>query len=328
MSADELHVVLGATGGVGRALTAELAAQGRRVRAVSRHVDAAVGVDAHEADVTDPAALAVALRGADVVHHAAQPAYTRWPQEFPAMTRTIARAAAQVGARLVVVDNLYGYGPVPGGYGPGTAVGPMTEHTPQTATGRKGAVRAAMAAELLALHSAGRLQVTLARLADYHGPHGTNSLLGQQVFAAALADKPVTWLGSADHPHSVAYLPDVARALVVLADQPGAFGAAWHLPHAPAVTPRTLVRLIQQAAGVEHRIRVLPAWLPRVAGVVVPMARELAELAYQVQAPFVADDRGFQVAFGPLETTPHSAALAATLDWYRQRRPAQAPALG
>ena len=321
MSDERLHVVLGATGGVGRALVAELAAQGRPVRAVSRSARSVpAGAEAFPADITDRTALARAVRGATVVHHAAQPPYTRWPQEFPAMTRAVTDAAAVVGAHLVVVDNLYGYGPVAGGYGPGTPAGPMTERTPLRATGRKGAVRAAMATELLAAHAAGRLPVALARFGDYHGPHGTGSLLGEQLFDAVLAGKPVTWLGSADHPHSVAYLPDIARALVVLADAPHAFGRAWHLPHAPAATPRELVRIVQLAAGQQHRMRVLPAVVVRAAGLVVPMARELAELAYQVQAPFVADDSAFGALVGDVPVTPHEQALAATLAWFAGRR--------
>lgn len=278
------------------------------------------GAEPFAADVTDPDALRAATTGATVVYHAAQPAYTRWPQEFPTMTRRVVDAAAAAGATLVMVDNLYLYGPVPGGYGPGTPAGPLTEQTPVTATGRKGAVRAAMAAELAAAHRSGRLPVAVARLADYYGPGGLSSAVGAQLFESALAGKPATWLGSADHPHSLTYLPDAARALATLGTEPAAAGHVFHVPNAAAVTPREFVRLVHAAAGAPHRLRVVPAWLVRAAGVAVPLARELAELGYQVRQPFVADHGAFETAFGPFGATTHDVAVAETLHWFADRR--------
>jgi nucleoside-diphosphate-sugar epimerase len=317
----DVHAVLGATGGVGAALTAELVRRGHAVRAVSRSGRSAVpGADPVAADLTDPAALAAALEGAAVVHHAAQPAYTRWPEEFPAMTRRVVDATAAAGARLVVVDNLYMYGPVPGGYGPGTPHGPLIEGTPERATGRKGAVRAAMSRDLLQAHRSGRLSVTIGRLADYHGPGGLNSSVGERLFAGALAGRPAQWLGGLDHPHSFTYLPDAARALATLADQPdAASGRVWHLPVAPPVTPRDFIRLVNEAAGVPDRVRVVPAWVVAAAGRVIPIARELAELAYQVDRPFVVDDSRYRAEFGDVEPTPHADAVGATLAWFTER---------
>jgi len=74
--ADGMQVVLGAGGGTGRAIVDELAAQGRRVRAVSRHdiADLPAGVEQVRADLMDPASAGTAIAGASVVYHAAQPA--------------------------------------------------------------------------------------------------------------------------------------------------------------------------------------------------------------------------------------------------------------
>ncbi len=321
----ESHVVLGATGGVGSHLVATLVRRGHRVRAISRN-GRTLDPDAEPwaADVNDPVSLTQALKGADVVHHAAQPPYTRWPEQFPAMTNAVVQATVAAGARLVVVDNRYRYGPVPGGYGRGTATGSLTETTPMRATGRKGATRAAMARSLAAHHAAGRLSVTVGRLADYYGPGGLNSSVGSSLFEGALAGRPALWLGSADHLHSFTYLPDAAHALVTLAEQPAlAEGSVWHLPVAPAVTPRQLVGLVHRAAQSQDRLRVLPALLLRGAGAVVPIARELAELAYQVDRPFVVDDTAYRTVFGDVEPTPHEVAIEQTLAWFdnRRRRP-------
>ncbi|MDQ4000704.1 MAG: NAD(P)H-binding protein [Actinomycetota bacterium] len=73
---NEVHVVLGATGGIGSALIEELARRGHRVRAVSRSGSAPAGaesVEAFRADVSKPEAARAVCSGASVVYHAAQP---------------------------------------------------------------------------------------------------------------------------------------------------------------------------------------------------------------------------------------------------------------
>ncbi len=118
-----VHVVLGAGGGIGGALVRTLVDHGIPVRAVSRTGDVAVpvGVERAAADVRDAARLEDVLAGAGVVYHAAQPRYSRWAAEFPAMTAAIADATTRSAAKLVLADNLYMYGPVEG---------PLTETSP------------------------------------------------------------------------------------------------------------------------------------------------------------------------------------------------------
>jgi hypothetical protein len=45
----------------------------------------------------------------------------------------------------------------------------------------------------------------------------------------------------------------------------------------------------------------------------------LNETLYQFEQPFVSDASKFRAAFGPVEPTPHRAALSRTVDWYRHR---------
>ncbi len=175
---DQLHVVLGATGGAGGALVQELAGRGHRVRAVSRKpaADLPEGVEQLAADAADPVQTRTACQGATVVYHCVQPPYQRWAAEFPALTQSIAEAAAGAGARLVYADNPYTYGPVHG---------PLTEDLPALATTKKGRIRTLMAERLLAAHRSGTLQVAIARSSDYYGPGGANSFVGDILFGAA-----------------------------------------------------------------------------------------------------------------------------------------------
>ena len=94
------------------------------------------------------------------------------------MLHRVLDAVEQVGAKLVMVDNLYAYGPSPE---------PLTEATPQHARDRKGAVRRAMTEALLEAHRTGRVRVTIGRASDYLGPRADNSSI--TVLADAFRDQ-------------------------------------------------------------------------------------------------------------------------------------------
>jgi nucleoside-diphosphate-sugar epimerase len=302
-------VVLGAGGAIGSHVVDALVARGTPVRAVTRTpVPDRPGVEAATADLRDPARLREALAGATAVVHAAQPAYTRWAQEFPSLTAAIADAAGAAGARLVLADNLYCYGPVDR---------PLTEDLPAAATDTKGQVRARMAEDLLHRHDRGELEVVIGRVSDYYGPRGVNSVAGATLFGPAIAGQTIRMIGSPDQPHTWHYLPDVGRALALLAAAPEASGQVWHLPAAPPMTQRELATAVAHAAGREPRISALPGPLHRLLALGHPMLRELWGTRYQLTAPFVVDDSRFRTHFPGVEPTPHADAIAATVAWFR-----------
>jgi nucleoside-diphosphate-sugar epimerase len=308
----DLHVVVGAGGGIGAALVGELARRGRRVRAVNRGGDAAApaGVERLAADVATADGAKAAAAGAAVVYHCAMPPYTDWPAAFPPLTEAVAEGAAAAGAKLVMADNLYLYGPHDG---------PLTEDLPAAATGRKGRVRAQMAERLLGLHRQGRLRVAIGRASDYYGPGGRNSVTGERLFGAAVAGRTVRWVGRLDQPHTLSYLGDVAAGLATLGEQDRADGQAWHLPAAEPLTGRQFLQLVVDAAGGRSRIATNSAAMVRLAGVFVPFIREVGELLYEFQAPYVVDWSKFQRTFGPHVPTPHAEAVARTVAWYRRQ---------
>jgi nucleoside-diphosphate-sugar epimerase len=315
-STSDLHVVLGASGGIGGAVVRELARRGHRVRAVNRAGDAGVpaGVERLAADVATAEGIKAAAAGAAVVYHCAQPPYTDWPAAFPPLTASVVDGAAAAGAKLVLADNLYLYGPHDG---------PLTEDLPAAATGPKGRVRAQMAEDLLAAHRQGRLRVAIGRASNYYGPGGLLSVTGERLFRAALAGRTVRWVGRLDQPHSLSYLEDVAAGLVTLGEREEADGRAWHLPAADPLTGRQFLQLVVEATGGRSRIATNSATMTRLAGVFVPFIREVGEVLHEFQAPYVLDWSRFRQAFGPVTPTPHPEAVARTVAWFRGDRPLQ-----
>ncbi|CAB4580948.1 MAG: NAD-dependent epimerase/dehydratase family protein [Actinobacteria bacterium] len=308
------HVVVGA-GPVGSAVTLLLAEQGHRVTVVTRSGTGPdhPSVTLERADAADAAALTrIASRdgGAAAIFNCVNPPYHQWATAWPPLHRSFMDTAARTGAVLVMMDNLYSFGP-------GSPM-PMHELDPMTATGKKGATRRAMAADLLEGHAAGRFRATFARASDFIGPEVTGSAMGDRVVPRVLAGKKVSLLGDVDAPHHLAYMPDVARTLVTIATDERAWGRPWHVPHAPAVSQRAMVQALAAAAGTTVEVASVPRVALRVLGVFSPMMRELQETLYQFERPWVADSTLTEQTFG-LRATPIAEQAEATVAWFRDR---------
>jgi nucleoside-diphosphate-sugar epimerase len=303
------HVVFG-TGQVGRPLVEQLVAGGYNVVAVNRGGRGDLtGTEVVGGDASDPAFATRVCVGADVVYFCLNAAnYGRWEEEFPPLQRGVLSGAARAGARLVVLDNLYAYGP-PNGR-------PLVESTSANPTSKKAATRAAMTEELLRAHGAGRVHVAIGRASDYFGPGALTSALGENVFAAALTGARAQVMGDPEQLHSYSYTPDVAAALVTLGTSAGATGEIWHLPVAEARTTRQIIDRLYRAGAHPPRTLAAGRTTLRALGVLKPAMREYLHTLYQFTAPWVVDDAKFRTAFG-VSATPLDEALDATLAWYR-----------
>ena len=310
MSSD-LSVIFGA-GPLGLAIARKLIAEGRPVRIVTRSGTGVPGAERVEADAANEAQATAAARGAARVFHCAAPAYHRWTTDFPPLQDSILQAAAATGAVLVAIENLYGYG----------VAGTLTEDLPLTATTRKGRTRAAMTERLFDAHRAGKVQAVTGRASDFIGPEVHISAFGERLWPELLAGRSLRWLGDPESLHSVTFVPDAAAGLIALGDAPQTWGRAWHLPAAPARTPREIVAAMAAMAGLsEPALRPLPRWLLRAVGLVQPQAGELVEVAYTFEAPLILDDRAIRAALG-IEASDWNTILDATLGYWVQQKAA------
>ncbi|NVK43531.1 MAG: NAD-dependent epimerase/dehydratase family protein [Oceanospirillaceae bacterium] len=262
-------------------------------------------IDIIAGDGNDSEKVYEICRGADAVFHCAMPPYTQWPEKFPSLTRGILDGVKRAGCKLIYADNLYGYGDTEGL--------PVTESLPYRATGRKGKVRAEMAEMLLKEPG---LKVVIARGSDFYGPMVTNSAFGGMFFKAALSGKPASVLGNVDLPHTYTYIKDFARALVRLSDQDDAVGQVWHVANPPTVTTRRLVSLVEEHLQKPVRIRSAGKRMVSFLGLFNPMLKEMSEMMYEWEQPYIVDHRKYEDRFGN-DSTPHEIAIRETLEWYR-----------
>jgi nucleoside-diphosphate-sugar epimerase len=280
-----LHLIVGA-GPVGSAVALELLRRGDKVRMVTRSGSGVDGTDKVAADASDAARLTELAEGADAIYNCVNPPYHRWATDWPPIATALLAAAESSGAVLGTTGNLYVYGPVDA---------PMTEQTPMAATGTKGRVRAKMWQDALAAHQAGRARAFEVRGSDYLGGNSVLSLLitpalrkGRTAFVPADIDAAHTWTN----------VQDVAKLLVVGAEDQRAWGRVWHVPSAPACSVRELTAIAAQQLGAKPKVRAVPQSVVWAGGLVNATMRELRETQHQFRKPFVLDSSAAEAQFG------------------------------
>lgn len=303
-----LHVIFGA-GQVGRPLAELLLAAGHRVRLAKRTSIRLPGAEVVTGDAGDAAFCTSAVRDAAVVYHCMNPPYFAkiWAEQVPLYLENLIAAAARAAARLVVLDNVYALGPPDGR--------PLDEERPLNPCSRKGEVRARAIERLFEAHRRGDVRATAGWASDFYGPGGTESHLGDQFWPGVMAGRNGRVVIRPDAVHTYHYIPDVAAGLLALGTaSDDVEGRPWMLPCAPAETLRHLVDRFARHLARPIRLSLLPPIGLRAMGLFVPILRELAEMSYQWDEPFVVDDRRFRERFPVRPADPDEAARA-TVAW-------------
>jgi nucleoside-diphosphate-sugar epimerase len=208
-------LILGARGRFGLAAAKAFAASGWRVLAQVRpganlpaQATTPRGICWLPVDLFDSAALARAGQGAAVVVHALNPsAYTfkAWAAEGLPMLDASLQLASALGATLMLPGNVYNFG----------AAMPALLHegTPQQAQTIKGKIRIAMEEKM---RTSGVRSVVI-RAGDFFGS-GQNSWF-DMFLVKNISKGKMTYPGHRDVPTAWAYLPDLARTFVAVADR-------------------------------------------------------------------------------------------------------------
>ena len=153
------------------------------------------------------------------------------------------------------------------------------------------------------------------RASDFYGPRGTETHFGSLFWPAAVKGKPASFLPNPDTPHTYHFIPDVAAGLKQLGTADNDVeGRPWILPCAPAETSRSVVEHFAQALGKPITLRGMPALMRRAVGLFVRDLREVGEMLYQWEAPFVVDDSRFRERF-PLSPTSLGDGAERTATW-------------
>jgi nucleoside-diphosphate-sugar epimerase len=291
-------VILGAAGRLGDASATAFLEAGWRVRGLVRgrkgaqlHPD----VEWIEADAEDRAALVAACSGAAVVLNALNPDYTAWDEKLMPLAHNVIAACEASGATQLLPGNVYnfGYGVRPG----------MAEDMAQTPSTPKARVRIAMEDLFRRRAAEVGVQTLVLRAGDFYGGRRPGGWLDMFILGK-LRRGIFTWPGPMDVPHAFAYLPDLARGFVALAevrrDRP-AFDC-FHFP-GHTLTGTEMLSATERAVGHGLAVKHVAWTLMKAGGLFVPILREVAAMSYLWRKPHSLDGAKLAATVGVLPST-------------------------
>lgn len=311
MMNNELHVVLGASGAIGQAVVAELKLKNLKVRAVERRKKIA-DVETVNADLLDLDQTVKAIKGSTHVYLCIGLPYRSkvWLEEWPRIMENVIAACESVKARLIFLDNVYMYGPVP-------LKAPFDESHTQYPTSHKGKARKRIAIMLMEAHDAGRVKAVIGRSADFYGPFAVNSPFYISFLERMNEGKNPQSLGRIDVKHTYAYSLDIGRALVALALDEKTYGQVWHLPVSEPVTVKEVVSKFNKVMGTSYKVSMMPRFLLSILSVFIPLLKEAKEMVYQFDYPYMMSYRKFQNHFPDFKATALEDGIKAMVESFK-----------
>jgi len=283
-------IILGANGRFGRAALQAFAHADWQVTAYARRPPPTFdekSIHFVKGDLFDKPTLYAALKGQNVILNALTPPYPQWASQLPRQTKAVLDAANSIGATIMLPGNIYSYGenmpPV------------LTENTVPHPTEKKGRLRQAMEEE----YARACVQTIILRSGDFIERQKTGNWFDSYI-AASAGKGEMTYPGPLNVCHSWSYLPDMARAMVGLAERRTAlagfetFGFRGY-----ALTGGQLVAAMEMALSRPLKTKKMPWRLMRLMALVNPTLREVIDMAYLWRVPHEIDERKL------LQTLPH-----------------------
>ena len=249
-------LILGASGSFGSNCVVAFKAAGWDVRTYKRGQD----------DMVE------AAKGVDVIVNGLNPPnYKGWKETLPKIARQVVAAAKASGATLILPSNVYNYGAQPGVW---------DENTPHLATTKKGKIRIQM--EQI-LRDSG-VQVILLRGGDFLDSKPSGNFI--DFLTSKLAKGKLIYPGRADVAHAWAYLPDMARAAVGLAEIRGQLSTFEDVPFTGLTITGEELRLAFEALeGRAIKLTGFPWLMMKLLSPVWGLAREIPEMRYLWDMP-------------------------------------------
>ncbi|MFF5791008.1 NAD-dependent epimerase/dehydratase family protein [Paeniglutamicibacter sp. NPDC012692] len=307
------HYLVTGSGPVGTTVALALANNGHSVVLATRSGGGPEhpAIRRMRADALDPAQVAAAMAGATAVFHCIHAAYSAraWAETLPRAEELVLAAAGDRGIPVLFPESLYSYS---------NPERPMAENSPRNAAGGKRGVRTA----LLNARAASGTHTVSVVASDFYGPHVENAHAGARMLESVFAGRRLLAVGNPAQPHSFTYMPDLAAAMVRAAEREDLWNTVLHAPTAQPSSQRAMAEAYAAAADrPAPKVTGMSGGILRAIGLVHPATRELAEMAYQFDNPFMMDSTRSESLLG-LSPTPLADGARATVDWWRETHPA------
>ncbi len=302
-------LVLGASGGMGYAIVAELVERGLDVIAFARTKEKLEKlfnnmekVKIVTGDVFNKTDLLNAAKGIDVIFHAVNIPYSEWYEKQPTLMKNVVQAAESSNCKLAIVDNIYAYG-----RGNGNKVNEEYSKNPHT---KKGKIRV----ELGKIAFQANIPVLIAHFPDFYGPNAGNTML-TYTFEKVAQNKKAMFVGNQQNAREYIYTPDGAKAIVELASHDKAYGQSWNIPAAGVISGEKIIDIARSHLHYQKSVSTVTKGMIRFLGIFDKQMREVVEMLYLTEDPVVLDGSKYEREIGPLPATPYEEGIKRTLDF-------------
>lgn len=295
----QLHTVLGANGATGIGIIKELKIKKLPIRAVSRSQKPLDGLEAMQADLLNPQATRDAIKGSGYVYLAIGLPYSSkiWKEQWPVIMTNVIEACSEHDAKLIFLDNMYMYEhPLPV---------PFDENRSQATRTVKGKIRKEIVLQLLDAISSGKIEGVIGRATDFYGSYANNSLFHISFLERMLDGKNPQLLVKPDILHTYANTTDNGRALVELALDNSTHGQVWHLPVGEPITFHEILEICNRVLGGDFKLSVIATPIRKILMLFMQPLRELEEMRYQFDQPYVMSWEKFRKHFPNFKVTTY-----------------------
>lgn len=312
-------LILGATGGIGYAVTCDLIDRGIPVAILVRDKSKALRLfgnssvlTVYQGDVQDTALLNAISGDKKFIFHAVNYPYTEWFGNIDTATQKIIDAASLNNATIVYPGSVYNFG---------NTRFPIEEDTVPRPSSRKGELRVQLEEMMENAVLDGKCKVLIVRLPDFWGPnvvnHGTIP-----IFENALQKKAMHYIGNVKARHQFVYTKDAAAIIVRLMLIHSKL-KPFEVMNYGGVTfssASDFLYAVAEKAGAPKKIRVLNRFVISLMALFTPMMREVKEMLYLFENAVLLDDSKVRKLFPRFVPTPLPVAIAETLQWFHENR--------
>jgi nucleoside-diphosphate-sugar epimerase len=262
-------------------------------------------------DVTKPENLIEIFQQSEVVFSCTDVPYQFWRVFYPLLSNAMVEGLKHSEAKLVFADNMYAYGNLRGKL--------MHEELNHSAQTEKGKIRAALL-ERFKQQGVNR-RVAIVKSSDFIGPRIEKGVFGIDFLKSIYQNKTINLPGKVTLPHHFTFIEDFAKALVCVAFEPTAYDQVWHTPNAMAISQQEWINLFIKYTDLNIRYRSIPKFVINVIGMFNPFIKELKELSYQFEYPYLINAQKFISVFGDHSTSPDEI-VKKTVQWYNSTKSA------
>lgn len=300
-------LILGANGRFGRCAAEAFRQAGWHVYAQSRTPAAShqVGVSPVTCDALDVDTIVRTCAGnIQVVVNALNPLYTEWETRLQPLADAALHIANETGALLMLPGNVYNFGSI---------LPPVvSEDTPQIDDTSRAKLRISLENNMRAAAEKGVRSVVI-RCGDFLGGDRPGTWM-DLVIAKDLAKGRVVYPGPLDLNHAWAYLPDLAKVFVAVAERRAQLDPFDVFHYAGlTLTGGELASALEAAVGKSLETRRLPWWLLRLATPFSPMLRAVTEMRYLWHRPHSLSEVRLRKLVGQVPRTDISKVLQSML---------------